>query len=136
LPSAIEEMLRFTPSVMQFRRTVTHDLEFGGKQLREDDRVVINYAAANRDPQVFDRPDEFDIGREHNRHISFGDGTHFCLGSNLARLQVRVLLTELLTRLPDIRPTGPAERMRSNFVNGIKRLPVEFTCPRTALCWW
>ncbi|NMO02646.1 cytochrome P450 [Gordonia sp. TBRC 11910] len=127
LPTAIEEMLRFNPSVIQFRRTVTRDLEFGGVQMKENDRVVINYAAANRDPAVFADPHTFDIGRDPNPHNSFGDGTHFCLGSNLARLQVRALLTELLTRLPDIAPGGDPERMRSNFINGIKRMPVVFT---------
>ncbi|GAB90835.1 cytochrome P450 [Gordonia rhizosphera] len=127
LPSAIEEMLRFNPSVIQFRRTATRDMEFGGVQIRENDRVIINYASANRDPSVFENPDVFDIGRDPNPHISFGDGTHFCLGANLARLQVRTLLTELLTRLPDIRADGEPERMRSNFINGIKRMPVAFT---------
>ena len=127
LPSAVEEVLRFSPSVIQFRRTATRDLEVAGQHIAENDRVIINYASANRDETVFDDPDRFDIGRDPNPHISFGDGTHFCLGANLARLQVRVLLTELLTRLPDVEVSGPASHLRSGFMNGIKHLPVRFT---------
>jgi len=127
LPGAIEEVLRFNPSVIQFRRTATRDLEYAGHRIAEDDKVVINYAAANRDETVFDDPDRFDITRDPNPHISFGDGTHFCLGANLARLQVRVLLTELFTRLPDIHVSGEASHMQSSFMNGIKHLPVSFT---------
>src|SRR6266536_1350982 len=102
VPSAIEEVLRFSPSVIQFRRTATRGLELGGQKISENDKVVISYASANRDEDVFDDPGRFDITREPNPHISFGDGTHFCLGANLARLQTRVLLTKLLTRLPAI----------------------------------
>jgi cytochrome P450/NADPH-cytochrome P450 reductase len=127
LPGAIEEVLRFSPSVIQFRRTATRDLEYAGQRIAEDDKVIINYAAANRDETVFDDPDRFDITRDPNPHISFGDGTHFCLGANLARLQVRVLLTELFTRLPDIHVSGEASHMQSSFMNGIKHLPVSFT---------
>jgi len=127
LPSAVEEVLRYSPSVIQFRRTVTRDLEFAGQSIAEDDRVVINYASANRDESVFADPDRFDITRDPNPHISFGDGTHFCLGANLARLQVHTLLTELFTRLPDIEVSGPASHMQSSFMNGIKHLPVSFT---------
>ncbi len=127
VPSAIEEVLRFSPSVIQFRRTATRDLELGGQKISENDKVVISYASANRDEDVFDDPGRFDITRDPNPHISFGDGTHFCLGANLARLQTRVLLTELLTRLPDIEASGPATRLRSSFMNGIKHLPARFT---------
>ena len=127
LPSAIEEVLRFSPSVIQFRRTATRDLIVGDQQIAENDKVVINYASANRDEAVFTDPDRFDIGRDPNPHISFGDGTHFCLGANLARLQTRVLLSELFTRLPDIDVSGPPVRMQSSFMNGIKQLPVQFS---------
>lgn len=127
LPGAIEEVLRFSPSVIQFRRTVTHDLELAGKSLTENDKVLICYAAANRDETIFTDPDRFDITRDPNPHISFGDGTHFCLGANLARLQARTLLAELFTRLPDIEVSGPPERLRSSFMNGIRHLPAEFT---------
>jgi cytochrome P450/NADPH-cytochrome P450 reductase len=113
--------------VIQFRRTATRDLELAGHRIAEDDRVIINYASANRDETVFADPDRFDIARNPNPHISFGDGTHYCLGANLARLQVRVLLTELFTRLPDIQVSGPPRHMQSSFMNGIKHLPVQFT---------
>jgi cytochrome P450 / NADPH-cytochrome P450 reductase len=127
LPRAIEEVLRFSPSVIQFRRTATHDLDFAGHRIAEDDRVIINYASANRDETVFEQPDRFDITRDPNPHISFGYGTHFCLGANLTRLQVRVLLTELFTRLPDIEVDGEPSHLQSSFMNGIKHLPVSFT---------
>ena len=127
LPSTVEEVLRFNPSVIQFRRTATRDLELAGRSIAEDDRVVINYASANRDQSVFDEPDRFDITRDPNPHISFGDGTHFCLGANLARLQVHTVLRELFARLPDIEVSGEASHMQSSFMNGIKHLPVRFT---------
>src|SRR5439155_1702489 len=95
--------LRFSPPVIQFRRTATRDTSLAGQEIKAGEKVVIVYASANRDEEVFDEPDRFDIGRDPNRHLSFGDGTHFCLGANLARLEARVLFTELLTRLPDIR---------------------------------
>src|SRR6266480_1129160 len=127
IPSAIEEVLRYAPSVIQFRRTATQDAELAGQQISAGDKVLLCYASANRDEAVFADPDRFDITRDPNPHISFGDGTHFCLGANLARLQTRVLLTELLTRLPDIEASGPATRLRSSFMNGIKHLPARFT---------
>jgi cholest-4-en-3-one 26-monooxygenase len=89
------------------------------------------YAAANRDPAVFDDPHRFDIGRSPNEHLAFGaGGPHFCLGANLARLEIRVMFDELLDRLPDMELNGPVERLRSNFINGIKHLPVRFTPSR------
>ncbi len=130
LPGAVEEVLRFSPSVIQFRRTATRDLELAGQLIAEDERVIINYASANRDERVFENPDKFDITRDPNPHISFGDGTHYCLGANLARMQVQTLLTELFTRLPDIEVSGDASHMQSGFMNGIKHLPVTFTSVR------
>jgi len=127
VPSAVEEVLRFSPSVIQFRRTATRDLVLAGQSIAEDDRVIINYASANRDESVFADPERFDITRDPNPHISFGDGTHYCLGANLARLQVHTVLTELFTRLPDIEMSGEASHMQSSFMNGIKHLPVRFT---------
>jgi cytochrome P450/NADPH-cytochrome P450 reductase len=127
LPPAIEEVLRFSPSVIQFRRTATRDLELAGQSIAKGDRVIINYASANRDELVFDEPDRFDITRDRNPHISFGDGTHYCLGANLARLEVQTVLKELFTRLPDIEVSGAASHMQSSFMNGIKHLPVRFT---------
>ncbi|HMC17507.1 MAG TPA: cytochrome P450, partial [Albitalea sp.] len=127
LPAAIEEMLRFSPPVTQFRRTAAVDTELNGRPIKAGDKVLICFAAANRDEAVFDRPDEFDITRKPMPHLSFGGGTHFCLGANLARLEARVLFTELLTRLPDIEVNGPVVRARSSFVNGLLHLPVKFT---------
>lgn len=127
LPAAIEEMLRFAPPVIQFRRTAVTDTELGGQKIAKGDKVVIFYASANRDEAVFDNPNTFDIRRNPNRHVSFGDGTHFCLGANLARLEARVIFTELLTRLPDLRIVGEPVRLRSNFVTNFKHMKAEFT---------
>lgn len=130
LDSAVEEMLRWVTPVNQFRRTATRDVELGGKQIREGDKVVLFYASANRDEAVFENPDRFDVGRTPNEHLAFGIGPHFCLGANLARLEIKVMFEELLRRLPDIELAGPVERLRSNFINGIKRMPVRFTPER------
>jgi len=127
LPSAIEEMLRYAPPVIQFRRTAVVDTELGGQKIAAGDKVVINYASANRDEAVFENPNVFDIRRSPNRHISFGDGTHFCLGANLARLEARVIFTELLTRIPDLRIVGKPVRLRSSFVTNFKHMQAEFT---------
>ncbi|HSS12096.1 MAG TPA: cytochrome P450 [Acidimicrobiales bacterium] len=128
LPSAIEEMLRWGSPVMQFRRTVTKETEVGGQELHDGDKVVIWYISANRDEAVFDDPYTFDIGRQPNPHVAFGGGgPHFCLGANLARLEIRVMFDELLKRLPDMELAGEVSRLRSNFINGIKHLPVTFS---------
>ncbi|OBK91084.1 cytochrome P450 [Mycolicibacter sinensis] len=135
LPGAIEEMLRCTTPVIQFRRTATQDTEVAGQPIGAGDKVVIVYASANRDDTVFEDPNRFDITRDPNPHISFGDGTHFCLGANLARLEARVLFTELFTRLPDLHLSRPYERMRSSFIHGFKHMPAAFTptkAPRQA----
>jgi cytochrome P450 len=127
LPTAVEEMLRYVSPVMQFRRTVTRDTELQGQKIREGDKVVIYYISANRDEEVFPDPDRFDIGRTANDHLAFGLGHHFCLGADLARLEIRVMFAQLLRCLPDLELAGPVERLRSNFINGIKRMPVRFT---------
>jgi cytochrome P450 len=127
LPGSIEELLRFAPPVIHFRRTAATDAELGGARIRQGDKVVVFYPAANRDPEVFDEPDALRLDRVRVPHLTFGIGPHFCLGNALARVQMRVLLRELLTRLQDIRPAGPVVRLRSNFINGIKRMPVSFT---------
>ncbi len=131
MPTAVEEMLRWVSSVMHFRRTVMHDTEIRGQKLREGDKVVIWYISANRDEDVFPHADRFDVGRTPNEHLAFGLGAHFCLGNNLARLEIKVLFEELLRRLPDIEIAGPVRRLRSNFINGIKAMPVRFTPERT-----
>jgi cholest-4-en-3-one 26-monooxygenase len=127
LPSAIEEMLRWVSPVNVFRRTATRDTEVGGQAIREGDKVALFYASANRDESQFQNPDTFDIARTPNDHLAFGIGPHFCLGANLARLEIRVMFEELLRRLPDVELAGRPERLRSYFINGIKRMPVRFT---------
>jgi len=127
LPTAVEEMLRYVSPIMCFRRTAQRDLELGGQTIREGERVIIWYASANRDEEVFPDADRFDVGRTPNDHLGFGIGPHFCLGSHLARLEIRIMFEELLRRLPDIELAGPVSRLRSDFVNGIKHMPVRFT---------
>ncbi len=127
LGGAIEEVLRWHPPILQFRRTAVADYELGGQQIRAGDKVVISYASANRDAAVFDQPDRFDITRSPNPHLAFGTGQHFCLGNAVARLEAKVLLAKLLQRFDTIEVTGPPVRLRSNFVNGITELPVRMT---------
>lgn len=127
LGGAIEEVLRWHPPILQFRRTAVSDYELGGQQVRAGDKVVISYASANRDAAVFEQPDRFDITRSPNPHLAFGTGQHFCLGNAVARLEAKVLLAKLLQRFDTIEVTGPPVRLRSNFVNGITELPVRMT---------
>jgi len=127
MSTAVDEMLRWVSPVMAFRRTATRDVELRGQKIRENDKVLMFYPSANRDEEVFPEADRFDIGRTPNDHLAFGIGEHFCLGSNLARLEIRVMFEELLRRLPDIELAGPVARLRSNFINGIKHMPVAFT---------
>src|SRR5574337_938343 len=112
---------------MHFRRTDMRDVVLRGQQIQEGDKVLIWYISANRDEEVFTDPYRFDVGRSPNEHLAFGIGEHFCLGSNLARLEIRLMFEELLKRLPDIELAGPVHRLRSNFINGVKRMPVRFT---------
>lgn len=125
LPSAIEEVLRFHSPVIQFRRTATCDTVLGGQEIAEGQKVVMFYGSANRDESVFADPDRFDVTRNPVNHLAFGAGTHFCLGNSLARMEARVLLGRLFARFPHMRPAGGPERFRSNFINGIRRLPVQ-----------
>jgi cytochrome P450 len=128
LPGAVEEMLRIGTPVMHFRRTASRDTEIAGQPVAEGDKVVIWYVSANRDETVFPDPHRFDVERSPNEHVAFGGGgPHFCLGANLARLEIRALFREVLRRLPDMELAGPVERLRSNFINGIKHMPVSFT---------
>ena len=124
LPQAIEEMLRWVTPVMQFRRTALRDTEVGGQEIRKGDKLVMYYGAANRDPAVFPDPETFDITRRPNPHLAFGTGTHFCMGSHMARLEMRVTLEELLKRFPTLSLSSPPERLHSNFISGIKRMPI------------
>jgi cholest-4-en-3-one 26-monooxygenase len=127
LPSAVEEMLRFVSPVMNFRRTAMCDLELSGTQIRQGDKVVFYHASGNRDEEIFENPDAFDVGRDPNPHIAFGGGgPHFCLGANLARMEIRVMFEHLLDRMPDIRQNGDVQRLQSQFINGVKHLPIAF----------
>jgi len=128
MPTAVEEMLRWVSPLIYFRRTLQRDAAIGGQQMREGDKVLMYYPSANRDASVFERADEFDVGRAPNAHLAFGGGgPHFCLGASLARLEIRCMFEELLRRLPDIELAGPVQRLRSNFINGVKHIPVRFT---------
>jgi cholest-4-en-3-one 26-monooxygenase len=124
---AVEEIVRWASPVMYFRRNVTQDTEIRGVPISEGDKVSVWYISANRDEDVFDEPFRFDIRRDPNDHIAFGHGHHFCLGFNLARLEIKVLLEELRKRVTKIESVGDISRLRSNFIAGIKHLPVRFT---------
>jgi cytochrome P450 len=128
IPNAVEEFLRWASPVYHFRRTATRDTELGGKRILAGDKVVLWFASGNRDGAVFENPYAFDVTRQRNDHLTFGKGSpHFCLGNSLARLEIRVMFEELIPRLAGIRLAGQVTRVRSNFVNGIKQLPVETT---------
>ena len=128
LPTAVDEMLRFVTPVMNFRRTAMVDTELSGTRIAAGDKVVFFHASANRDEDIFTDPDTFDIGRDPNPHIAFGGGgPHFCLGTNLARMEIRVMYEHLLDRMPDIRQDGDVQRLQSQFINGVKHIPVAFT---------
>lgn len=122
--TAVEEMIRWAAPVIYMSRTVTEDIEYKGHQLRRDQRVVLHYSAANRDPEVFDNPHRFDVTRSPNPHLSFGFGTHFCLGAHLARLETRCLLEQFVKRVESFGLSEPESYVRSSFISGIKRLPL------------
>ncbi|MFD0682950.1 cytochrome P450 [Actinomadura fibrosa] len=131
LPTAVEEIVRWVSPLNQFRRTAVRDVELGGKRIKAGDKVVLFYGSANRDERVFADPFRFDVGRDPNPHIGFGGGgPHFCLGTHLARMNLKIVFETILDRMPDIGPAGEARRLRSNFVNGVKELPVRFTPSR------
>ena len=123
--TAIDEMLRWGTPVMNFRRTAMHDTELGGQQIKEGDKVVFWHISANRDESVFEDPYTFDVTRTPNEHVAFGSGgPHYCLGANLARMEIRVMFEELLDRFSEMEITGDVSRLRSNFINGIKHIPL------------
>ena len=128
LPNAIDEVLRYAPPVVKFRRTAMRDTELSGRKIQKGDKVYLSYPAANRDPAVFEDPDRFDITRANaKKHLSFGVGPHICLGARLAHIQLRHLLKEIVTRIPDIRPDGAFEMLKTIWFNGIIDMPVVFT---------
>jgi cytochrome P450 len=123
--TAPDEFIRWASPTMHFRRTATRDFELHGKQVKAGDKVLLWFVSANRDETAFDRPFDINIRRSPNRHVAFGQGgPHVCLGMWLARLEVKILLQELVKRIGAIEQTGPHEFLRSNFIGGIKRLPV------------
>ena len=129
LPGAIEEMLRWTSPVKNMCRTLTADTEFHGTSLKSGEKIMLMFESANFDESVFGDPENFRIDRNPNSHLAFGFGTHFCLGNQLARLELKIMLTKVLSRLPDLRladdtalPLRPA-----NFVSGLESMPVVFT---------
>lgn len=134
LNGAIEEVIRWASPVYHFRRTATEDVEMYGKEIKANDKVVIWYVSANRDEDVFADPFRFDATRSPNPHIAFGGGgPHFCLGANLARMELRLIFREILERLDDIKLVGQPELLRSNFVGGIKHMPVTFAAGKRKL---
>ena len=128
LPTAIEEMLRYTSPVTVFVRTATKDTELRGIPVKSGDRAAMFYPSANRDETRFTDADRFDIGRAPNPHLAFGGGgTHFCLGANLARVEASAIIPAVLSRMKDLELAGPVERVRSTLMNGIRSMPVRFT---------
>lgn len=126
--TAAEELLRWTTPISWHRRTVTRDTELAGRPLSAGDKILLSFRAANRDPRVFDRPDELRLDREPNHHVTFGrGGPHFCLGAHLARLEVRTVMRTLLDRTSDIRLAGTPRRLASNHFHGLLELPVKVT---------
>jgi len=127
---AIEEIVRYSSPIIQFRRTVTRDCELNGHPLRAGDKVVLFYLAANHDPEVFPDPESFDITRKPNPHVGFGGpGPHLCLGANLARMELRIMFRELFSRLPELRTVGEPVPLLSSFDNGVKSQPFTFSRP-------
>ena len=127
LPLAVEEMLRWSTPLHHFRRTATCDVEMHGQQIRENDRVLMLYTSANFDERVFSEPMRFDIRRTPNPHLAFGHGIHLCLGANLARLEARVFFEEFFRQFRGAEPLATPARIRSNLVNGFKRMPVRLS---------
>ena len=127
IPNAVEEFLRLEPAVMVFRRTAMDDLELGGNHIKKGDKVMMYYTSANRDEDVFDEPQKFDVTRSNAKeHRAFGIGEHFCLGSHLARLELTVMFEELLPRMRNPRFAEQPQRLRSFFLNSMKAMPIEF----------
>ena len=125
--TAVEEIVRWSTPVIHMRRTCTRDTVLS-QEMKAGDKVVLWYASANRDEAVFDAPERFDVTWRPNEHVGFGGpGPHFCLGANLARREIRVMFERIFRRLPDLEITGPPDRLQSNFVHGLKRMPCAFT---------
>ncbi len=126
LPTAREELLRWTSPVIYMRRTAKHDAELAGAKIKAGDKVVMYFGAANRDPAVFDRPEVLDLSRAENPHIAFGTGPHGCLGQHIARIEIDAMLREVLARMKDFELAAPVEWLASNFISGPKAMPLRF----------
>ncbi|WP_158453887.1 cytochrome P450 [Novosphingobium sp. MD-1] len=127
MPHAVEELLRWVTPIVYMARTATRDVEIANQTVRAGEKVVLFYPSANRDEDVFEHPFTLDLARKPNRHLTFGFGRHSCLGNDLARIELAAVLGELLSRFPELHLTGPVDRLRSNFVGGIKHMPVRLT---------
>jgi len=133
IPSAVEEILRWAPSLLHFRRTAARDVELGGETILAGDKVALWYVSGNRDEEQFADAGRFDVGREPNRHLTFGLGSpHFCLGAHLARLELRIWLEEMLPVLGGVELAGEPKRLRSNFFHGVKSVPVRVASAATS----
>ncbi|MBV8453863.1 MAG: cytochrome P450 [Deltaproteobacteria bacterium] len=132
MPAAIEEILRWTSPITHIGRVATHDTEIAGRQIREGDRVALWLPSANRDESIFYEPYRFDLSRNPNEHIALGKGEHFCAGAHLARLELRLMLADLLARIEHVELAGKVERLKSNLIAGIKHMPVRFEQTRAA----
>jgi cytochrome P450 len=126
LDTAVDEIVRWTSPIVYFARTASRDVELRGRRIRAGDKLALFYPSANRDEDVFPDANVFDPARDPNPHLGFGIGEHFCMGANLARLELRLLFRELATRVPPLALAGPVARLRSHFVGGVKHLPVRF----------
>ncbi|MEL6366790.1 MAG: cytochrome P450 [Pseudomonadota bacterium] len=122
--AAANEIVRWVTPVIYMRRTATEDVTLRNTRIKAGDKVVLWYTSGNRDEDTFERPYEFDITRQKAAHLGFGSGTHYCVGSRVARMQIGILFTSLLQRYPNIQLAGDVEKLRSNFINGVKRMPV------------
>lgn len=131
--TAVDEIIRWASPVMSFQRTATVDTTLGNQKIRKGDRVLMLYASANYDEKVFTDPHKFNISRSPNPHLSFGGtGAHYCIGANLARMEVELIYESLANKIPDITTVGPAQRLQSGWLNSIKELPVQYQqCPVT-----
>ena len=128
IPWAVEEFLRFASPIYHFRRTATKDVEFGGKDIKEGQKVVVWFASGNRDPEVFSNPNTMDPTRMPNEHMTFGrGGPHMCLGNALARIELIIMFEDLIGRIDKMERTAPLDYVHSNFIHGIKSMPVKVT---------
>ena len=126
LNSCVEEMLRWTSPIIHFARTAARDTEVRGQKILEGQRVGLFYGSANRDEEIFERPFEFDVTRNPNRHLAFGVGEHFCAGAHVARLEMQMAYKYLIPRIEEVELAGPPERLYSALVGGVKHLPIRY----------